>query len=80
MDRPQQLPFSPKGIRFSPVADAEYEGRGQIARNMARGCDACVFTSMHNITPIIPAFCLLYFGRPAAACVTATDNVTISGH
>jgi creatinase len=44
---------------------------------VAKGIDACVFTSMHNVA-YYSGFMYCAFGRPYALVVTANDNVTFS--
>ncbi len=62
-----------------PFEDAEYEARlkGLRARMHDMGCEAAVFTSMHNIA-YYSGFLYCAFGRLYALVVTPTDCVTIS--
>ncbi|PIE11327.1 MAG: creatininase [Rhodobacterales bacterium] len=62
-----------------PFAVAEYDQRltGLRAILKARGLDAAVLTSMHNIA-YYSGFLYCSFGRPYACVVTASDCVTIS--
>ncbi|NIZ00955.1 aminopeptidase P family protein [Thalassospira lucentensis] len=78
MDRPEFYRFH-QGDRVLPFDAAEYETRlGKLRAIMdARGIDACVFTSMHNIA-YYSGFLYCAFGRPYALVVTADANVTIS--
>ena len=60
-------------------AGAEYEARltGLRARMEALGCEAAVFTSMHNVS-YYSGFTYCAFGRPYALVVTPETSVTIS--
>ena len=60
-------------------AEAEYEARltGLRARMEALGCEAAVFTSMHNVS-YYSGFTYCAFGRPYALVVTPETSVTIS--
>ena len=51
MDRPQHFRFH-RGQKQLPFADAEYEARLKIFRQTMQetGVDACVLTSMHNVS------------------------------
>ena len=64
MDRPQQYRFHQGGKQlpfFSDEYDARLAGLRAIMREL--GVDACVFTSMHNIT-YYSGFIYCSFGRP----------------
>ena len=78
MDRPQYYRFH-QGQKQLPFADAEYETRLKILRqNMQQtGVDACVLTSMHNVS-YYSGFLYCSFGRPCAQFITAADPVTLS--
>ncbi len=64
MNRPQFYRFH-QGEKILPFSDAEYEQRlAGLRKSMAhRGVDACVFTSMHNIS-YYSGFLYCAFGRP----------------
>ena len=51
MDRPQYYRFH-QGQKQLPFADSEYETRLKILRQTMHeiGVDACVLTSMHNVS------------------------------
>ena len=78
MDRPQYYRFH-QGQKQLPFADAEYESRLKILRQTMQetGIDACVLTSMHNVS-YYSGFLYCSFGRPYAQVVTKTDTVTFS--
>jgi len=78
MNRPQFYRFH-QGEKILPFSDAEYEQRlAGLRKSMAsRGVDACVFTSMHNIS-YYSGFLYCAFGRPYALVVTPETSVTIS--
>ena len=78
MDRPQYYRFH-QGQKQLPFADAEYESRLKILRQTMQetGVDACVLTSMHNVS-YYSGFLYCSFGRPYAQVITATDTVTFS--
>ena len=77
--RPESYRFHNGAKAKLPFEDAEYETRltGLRARMGSLGCDAVVFTSMHNIA-YYSGFLYCTFGRPYGLVVTATDCVTIS--
>ncbi|MCT8330272.1 aminopeptidase P family protein [Albidovulum sediminis] len=77
-ERPQQYRFH-QGEKILPFAASEYEARlAGLRRSMAElGVDACVLTSMHNIS-YYSGFLYCSFGRPYGLVVTATQDVTIS--
>ncbi|MCV2866012.1 aminopeptidase P family protein [Albidovulum sediminicola] len=77
-ERPQQYRFH-QGEKILPFAASEYEARlAGLRRSMAeQGVDACVLTSMHNIS-YYSGFLYCSFGRPYGLVVTATQDVTIS--
>ena len=68
-----------QGEKVLPFADAEYEARlTKLRAVMAdEGIDACVLTSMHNVS-YYSGFLYCAFGRPYAQVVTATETVTFS--
>jgi len=68
-----------QGDRVLPFASSEYDARlaGLRAIMTAKGLDACVFTSMHNIA-YYSGFLYCAFGRPYGLVVTAGESVTIS--
>ncbi|MCK0119949.1 aminopeptidase P family protein [Loktanella sp. F6476L] len=68
-----------QGERTLPFDDAEYETRLVNLRETmaAKGVDACVLTSMHNIG-YYSGFLYCAFGRPYALVVTKQEVVTIS--
>ena len=78
MDRPQYYRFH-QGQKQLPFADSEYETRLKILRQTMHetGVDACVLTSMHNVS-YYSGFLYCSFGRPYAQVVTKTDTVTFS--
>lgn len=78
MDRPQHYRFH-QGQKTLPFSDAEYEARlSKLRAQMAdMGVDACVLTSMHNVS-YYSGFLYCAFGRPYAQVVTATETVTFS--
>ena len=78
MERPQHYRFH-QGEKTLPFSDAEYEGRlAKLRAVMAtEGVDACVLTSMHNVS-YFSGFLYCSFGRPYAQVVTATETVTFS--
>ena len=78
MNRPQFYRFH-QGEKILPFSDAEYEQRlAGLRKSMASlGVDACVFTSMHNIS-YYSGFLYCAFGRPYALVVTPETSVTIS--
>ena len=78
MDRPQHYRFH-QGEKVLAFSDEEYEARlGKLRASMAsEGIDACVMTSMHNIS-YYSGFLYCSFGRPYAQVVTATETVTFS--
>ena len=78
MDRPQYYRFH-QGQKQLPFPDAEYETRLGLLRQTMRksAIDACVLTSMHNVS-YYSGFLYCAFGRPYALVVTATDSVTFS--
>lgn len=78
MDRPQYYRFH-QGQKQLPFSDAEYETRLGLLRQTMRDAaiDACVLTSMHNVS-YYSGFLYCAFGRPYALVVTATDSVTFS--
>ena len=78
MDRPQYYRFH-QGQKQLPFADSEYETRLKILRQTMHetGVDACVLTSMHNVS-YYSGFLYCSFGRPYAQVVTKTDTVTCS--
>ena len=78
MDRPQYYRFH-QGQKQLPFADAEYESRLKILRQTMQktGVDACVLTSMHNVSYYF-GFLYCSFGLTYAQVVTATDTVTFS--
>ena len=78
MERPQHYRFH-QGEKTLPFSDAEYEGRLAKLRAVmaAEGVDACVLTSMHNVS-YFSGFLYCSFGRPYAQVVTATETVTFS--
>ena len=78
MDRPQHYRFH-QGQKTLPFEDAEYEARlSKLRAQMAdQGIDACVLTSMHNVS-YYTGFLYCAFGRPYAQVVTATETVTFS--
>lgn len=78
MARPQHYRFH-QGDKVLPFSADEYEDRLTKLRVImaAKGIDACVFTSMHNVA-YYSGFLYCAFGRPYALVVTATDNVTFS--
>ena len=78
MDRPQHYRFH-QGQKQLPFADSEYESRLKILRQTMQktGVDACVLTSMHNVS-YFSRFLYCSFGRPYAKVVTATDTATFS--
>ena len=78
MDRPQHYRFH-QGEKTLPFSHDEYDGRlAKLRASMAaKGVDACVFTSMHNIA-YYSGFLYCSFGRPYGLVVTQTDSVTIS--
>lgn len=78
MERPQHYRFH-QGDKILPFSDAEYEARLQKLRASmaAEGIDACVLTSMHNVS-YYSGFLYCAFGRPYAQVVTATETVTFS--
>ncbi|MEL6620486.1 MAG: aminopeptidase P family protein [Pseudomonadota bacterium] len=78
MQRPAFYRFH-QGDKALPFADAEYEARLTGLRRImaARGIDACVLTSMHNVA-YYSGFLYCAFGRAYAQVVTATDTVTFS--
>ena len=78
MDRPQYYRFH-QGQKQLPFADAEYESRLKILHQTMQqtGVDACVLTSMHNVS-YYSGFLYCSFGRPYAQVIKATDTVTLS--
>ena len=78
MERPQYYRFH-QGQKQLPFSDAEYETRLGLLRQTMRDAaiDACVLTSMHNVS-YYSGFLYCAFGRPYALVVTATDSVTFS--
>ncbi|MGB1236262.1 MAG: aminopeptidase P family protein, partial [Planktomarina sp.] len=78
MERPQYYRFH-QGKKVLPFADSEYEARlSKLRTSMAdQGVDACVMTSMHNVS-YYSGFLYCAFGRPYAQVVTATETVTFS--
>lgn len=78
MERPQHYRFH-QGEKALPFSDAEYEARlANLRASMAsEGVDACVLTSMHNVS-YYSGFLYCSFGRPYAQVVTATETVTFS--
>jgi creatinase len=78
MERPQHYRFH-QGEKTLPFSDAEYEARlAKLRAAMAAdGVDACVLTSMHNVS-YYSGFLYCAFGRPYAQVVTATETVTMS--
>lgn len=78
MDRPQYYRFH-QGQKVLPFSGVEYEKRLEILRQtMREACvDACVLTSMHNVS-YYSGFLYCSFGRPYALVVTQADSVTIS--
>ncbi len=78
MERPQHYRFH-QGEKSLPFSDDEYAARLAKLRNrMAdQGIDACVLTSMHNVS-YYSGFLYCAFGRPYAQVVTATETVTFS--
>ncbi|MFY0621064.1 MAG: M24 family metallopeptidase [Pelagimonas sp.] len=78
IDRPQMYRFH-QGEKILPFASEEYDARlaGLRARMADAGVDACVFTSMHNIS-YYSGFLYCAFGRPYGLVVTPTESVTIS--
>ena len=78
MDRPQYYRFH-QGQKQLPFADSEYETRLKILRQIMheKGVDACVLTSMHNVS-YYSGFLYCSFGRPYAQVVSKTDTVTFS--
>ena len=76
MDRPQYYRFH-QGQKQLPFADSEYETRLKILRQTMHetGVDACVLTSMQNVS-YYSGFLYCSFGRPYAQVVTKTDTVT----
>ena len=78
MDRPQYYRFH-QGQKQLPFPDAEYETRLGLLRQTMRksAIDACVLTSMHNVS-YYSGFLYCAFGRAYALVVTATDSVTFS--
>jgi creatinase len=78
MERPQYYRFH-QGQKQLPFSDAEYETRLELLRQTMRDADidACVLTSMHNVS-YYSGFLYCAFGRPYALVVTATDSVTFS--
>lgn len=78
MERPQHYRFH-QGDKVLPFPDAEYEARlSGLRKIMAdQGVDACVLTSMHNVS-YYSGFLYCSFGRAYAQVVTETETVTIS--
>ena len=78
MDRPQYYRIH-QGQKQLPFPDAEYETRLGLLRQTMRksAIDACVLTSMHNVS-YYSGFLYCSFGRPYALVVTQADSVTIS--
>ena len=78
MDRPQYYRFH-QGQKQLPFADAEYESLLKILRQTMQetGVDACVLTSMHNVS-YYSGFLCCSFGHPYAQVITATDTLTLS--
>ena len=64
-----------------PFSDAEYENRLASLRQLmaAKGVDAMLLTSMHNIA-YYSGFLYCSFGRPYACVVTAERSVTVSAN
>ena len=62
-----------------PFPSTEYEARlSKLRKAMANeGIEACVLTSMHNVS-YYSGFLYCAFGRPYAQVVTATETVTFS--
>ena len=77
-DRPTHFPFHNGEKAPLPFAPAEYDARlaGLRADMAARGIDAAVLTSMHNVA-YHSGFLYCSFGRPYGCVVTPTDCVTI---
>ena len=78
MERPKYYRFH-QGQKQLPFPDAEYETRLALLRQTMcdAAIDACVLTSMHNVS-YYSGFLYCAFGRPYALVVTATDSVTFS--
>ncbi len=78
MDRPEYYRFH-QGDKTMPFAPQEYKDRlTRLRADMqAKGVDACVFTSMHNVA-YYSGFLYCAFGRPYGLVVTQTEDVTIS--
>jgi len=68
-----------QGEKVLPFANIEYEERlSKLRKAMANeGIEACVLTSMHNVS-YYSGFLYCAFGRPYAQVVTATETVTFS--
>ncbi len=64
-----------------PFSDGEYENRQARLRELmsARGVDAMLLTSMHNVA-YYSGFLYCSFGRPYACIVTAERSVTVSAN
>ena len=64
-----------------PFSDGEYEARLTKLRSLmvARGVEAAVFTSMHNVA-YYSGFLYCSFGRPYACVVTADRCTTVSAN
>ncbi len=77
-NRPQSYRFH-QGQKSLPFSGGEYEARlGGLRSSMsAAGIDACLFTSMHNIS-YYSGFLYCAFGRPYGLVVTSDTCVTIS--
>lgn len=81
MSRPQYFVCENGEKAPLPFSDAEYERRLTGLRQImtARGVDAAVFTSMHNIA-YYSGFLYCSFGRPYALVVTADRSTTVSAN
>lgn len=81
MDRPQFFVCENGEKAVLPFSDAEYERRLVQLRAImaARGVEAAVFTSMHNIA-YYSGFLYCSFGRPYACVVTADRCTTVSAN
>ncbi|WP_298908520.1 aminopeptidase P family protein [uncultured Aliiroseovarius sp.] len=81
MSRPQYFVCENGEKAPLPFSDAEYERRLAGLRKImaARGVEAVVFSSMHNIA-YYSGFLYCAFGRPYALVVTADRSTTVSAN
>jgi len=81
MDRPQFFVCENGEKAVLPFSQAEYERRLSALRAImaARGVEAAVFTSMHNVA-YYSGFLYCSFGRPYACVVTADRCTTVSAN